>query len=119
MLRIRPEQMLAFEQAADDKFTGDIIGHLLRFHPAAVSHIPAADLRAQVNQRKARAREYGFTGQAAITGFIALTFNIGPRFDLHPAIQAVLTDVAVSPDDRVQQLRFRVQPLDWAEATRL
>jgi hypothetical protein len=119
MLTIRSEQMRAFEQSMEARLIDDLMAHLRRFHRECVDPIPLEDLRRQVSERVAKARAYGMTGRAAITAFAALSFAVGPRFDSQRMIHGVLTDPAVTPDDRMQQLHFRVRPLEWSEAVRL
>lgn len=115
-MQIRSQQMEVMLNDAERKFVLSTVAHMREHHAAQVSRFPEKELQTRVEAGIKRARGYGLTWESSITGFVALTFVIGPDFDKQPRIQSVLTDRSIPADERVEELRFRVGPRDWAQA---
>src|SRR5262249_34777664 len=105
MLKIRPEQMKAFQPVAESAFIRRVVEHLHDHHSGTVIQLPAEvvplkqvsdeKLCAMVQAGIARARGYGMDWEASITAFVVTMFVAAPNFDKHPLIQRVLNDERV------------------------
>jgi hypothetical protein len=116
-MRIRAEQMNVFEKHIESSFTEQIIEHLHLHHSDAILGLSEEVLRERVESFKIRARSYGLTWQSSIIGFVALCFVVGPKFDQQAQVHSVLTDPAIEPNERIQELRHRVDKRSWAQAS--
>lgn len=126
MLKLRQEQMDAFQATADEMFVGRIVGHLradyadsvVRLATGAfeVRHLPDAALRAMVRGGLARARGYGMTAEASLAAFVALMVEVAPNFDEHPLLQRILKDPQVPADSRVERLLNEATEQNWQAA---
>jgi hypothetical protein len=126
MLKIRSEQIEAFQPVADAQFVRRIVDHLRKRQsnaavrlpqgPTLIFRLPDALLHKMVQVGVARARSYGLTWESSITGFVVLMFKVAPNFDQHPAINRALTDAQVAPDARLQKLLEVTTSSDWWEA---
>jgi hypothetical protein len=126
MLKIRSEQIEAFQPVADAQFVRRIVDHLRKRQSSAVVRLPQgptlifrlpdALIHRMVQAGVARARSYGLTWESSITGFVVLMFRVAPNFDQYPAINRALTDEHVAPDARIQKLLEVTTSSDWWEA---
>ena len=66
----------------------------------------------------ARAKSHGLTGAEDIAAFIAVMFEIAPRFDEQTEIRQVLTDDRFPPNVRLDQLFMLVPDEVWIEASK-
>ena len=89
--------------------------HLREAHAPAVAHTGDAELRQAVTEGITRARAQGLSGAAEIAFFVALQFEVGPRFDEHPLVEEILHTPGLSPDDRMDLLA-RLPPEVWKAA---
>jgi hypothetical protein len=129
MLKIRSEQIEAFQPVADAQFVRRIIEHLRTRHekvvvrlesgPILIGRLSAGLLQQMVQQGVTQAKAYGFTWESSITAFVVLMFKVSPNFDRHPAINRALSEATVSPDARVQRLLEVTSSSDWWEAKEL
>jgi hypothetical protein len=126
MLKIRSEQIEAFQPVADAQFVQRIVDYLRKRQsstvvrlpqgPTLIFRLPDALLRKMVQDGVSRARSYGLTWESSITGFVVLMFRVAPNFDQHPAINRALTDEQMAPDARIQKLLEVTTSADWWEA---
>lgn len=126
MLRIRSEQIEAFQPVADAQFVRRIVEHLrnkqatlvvrLTSGPTLIFRLSDARLHKMVEDGVVRARAYGLTWESSLTGFVVLMFKVAPNFDQHPAINRALTDTLVAPDERIKRLLEVTTSSDWWEA---
>ncbi|MGH9760485.1 MAG: hypothetical protein ACREDR_37500, partial [Blastocatellia bacterium] len=104
-LKIRPEQVDAFQEVADAAFVRRVVEHLRERHPSAIVRISSGTvkveqiqddvIRKMVESGVARARGYGMTWESSIASFVVLMFLTAPNFDKHPLIERVLKDEQV------------------------
>ena len=116
MVRIRAEQLQAFQPLAEAAFVNRVVQHLREYHASVVERLPDDMLRERVRYGLSRARQYGLSWESSLTAFVALMFEIAPNFDEHPRIQYVLRDERVPPNSRIDALQERVSEQDWEEA---
>jgi hypothetical protein len=115
MLRIRAEQMLAFEQAAMRRFEDEMVVHSKDFEPLLCEIIGEEQLRVAIRQAIARAAAYGFTYRGPIRLFIEMMFLSGSAFDTDPQYPA-FGNLLRSSDDQMQRAeRIREEFLDYLE----
>ncbi|HEY6334111.1 MAG TPA: hypothetical protein VI756_32650 [Blastocatellia bacterium] len=122
-LKIRPEQLEAFQPVADAAFAARLAKYLRANHAdavvrissgaVAVARLPEATLTKIVRSGMSRARGYGLTSESSLAAFIVLMFLAAPNFDAHPLIQRVLQDKDSEPDNRINNLWARVSPQNW------
>jgi hypothetical protein len=123
MLKIRSEQMKAFQPVAEAAFVRRVIEHVREHHSSTVIQLPAEvvplkqvsdeKLYAMVETGIARARAYGMDWESSITAFVVTMFTAGPNFDKHPLIQRVLRDDRVEPNSRMDELWERTSEENW------
>lgn len=129
MLKIRPEQMQAFQPSAEASFERRVVEYI-KTHQAevvvqlttgtfTVSQIADATLTEMVRRGIKRARAYGMTWQSTITSFVVLMFVMAPNFDAHPLIKRVLSDESIKPDLRIEQLWERTKDPNWRAAEQM
>jgi len=126
MLKIRSEQIEAFQPVSDQQFARRVVDQLRSKHPeiivrllpgpTLVNRIPEDRLLIMVEQGIERARSYGLTWESSITGFVVLMFRVAPNFDQQPAINRVLTDQQFAGDARIQKLVELTNTTDWWQA---
>jgi hypothetical protein len=125
MLRIRREQVEAFQPVADTEFFLRIVEHLQKKYPQTVvrvqkgptlmSRLPDASLLELVQNGVARARSYGLSLESSISAFVVLRFKAAPNFDQHPRINKVLIDDRMPPNSRMQIVLDKTPSSVWAE----
>ena len=111
---IRSAQMAIFDAAAEQTFAQRLAGHLLEKYPEAsvrlpdlestVGALPAELLDRLVQVSIERARHYGLTFESSISAFSAIMFSAAPNFDNHNISNLCLTDEAVDPNDRLDEM---------------
>jgi hypothetical protein len=115
MLVMRLDQMSTL---ADEGLADRLVDHLKLHHSKYVEGEERRGLREVVRQQLNRARAYDLTWESALTGFVALTFVLGPRFDQHPQVQAILTDSGIEANDRLHMLVASLSRSDWEDVRR-
>lgn len=123
MLKIRAEQMQAFQAVADATFVKKLAAHLREKHgdtgvqlPTGtflVFELPAATLEAMIHTGIARARGYGFASESDLAGFVAVMFETAPNFDDHPLLQRGLSDERVKLEERIDALLQNATEANW------
>lgn len=123
MLKIRAEQMKAFQDAADTAFIKKLATHLREKHgdtgvqlPSGtflVFELPAETLETMIRTGIERAREYGFASEADLAGFVALMVETAPNFDNHPLLRRGLQDERVKLEERLQALLQHATEANW------
>jgi hypothetical protein len=103
--------------AADESELVDVISESIRLaNGTRVAGYNDKELASMVKIGIARARTYGLTRAEGIAAFVAVMFEIAPRFDEQPEINEVLKDERFSPEVRLSQLFDRVTDEAWIEA---
>lgn len=86
MLRIRPEQMEALEQAAVRRFETETARHLSTFAPEHSEILGEEGVRKVVGLGIERARRYGFTNRGPARFYVEMMFLFGSDFDTDPQL---------------------------------
>ncbi|MDH5180272.1 MAG: hypothetical protein OEZ39_08105 [Gammaproteobacteria bacterium] len=84
MLRIRKEQIQAFEIAALHNFENEMVEHSRNFTPKLCEVLGEEKLRIAIKHAMSRASEYGFTNRGPIRLYIEMTYLFGSDFDTDP-----------------------------------
>jgi hypothetical protein len=123
MLIIRPEQMDAFRDVAEQALVSEIIAYLREKHAGAIVRLSdgvytikqMADerLREMVIHAVARARAYGMTWKSSLQAFVVTMVVAAPNFDEHPIIQRILKDEKIAADRRLDALWERTSEQNW------
>lgn len=80
-LKIRPEQMQKFSDAALKRFEDKMTVHLQQFFPKVCSKLGAQRVRAVIQHGIRRSKEYGIRRERDVSRYIALMFMFGLNFD--------------------------------------
>jgi hypothetical protein len=119
MLVIREEQIQHFI-AADEEQLVEVVSRAVReAKPERVADYDDKKLEKMVRIGIERAKSHELKRAENITAFVAVMFEISPRFDEQAEIQQVLNDTTFPPDERFYQLFERVSDNAWLEAERL
>jgi hypothetical protein len=108
MLKVRREQMDAFETSARRRFEDEMVEHMNAFAPRLCKAAGEAGTRSAIRLGWDRAHRYGFTGRAPITVYLELMFALGSDFDTDPQLYwsaETLTDSSLS-DEMVRAQRL-------------
>jgi hypothetical protein len=116
MLRIRQEQVDALNDQADESFARKLVTILREGHADAVAGLAPDVLLARVGKGIVRARSHGLDFASSIASFVALMFEVGPRFDEHPDIRAALLAAAGVDGDPMAEVLDAVELDAWIEA---
>ncbi len=100
MLKVRAEQMKAFEAQALRAFEDEMVTHSTDFAPHLSAVLGDAQLRVAVRAAIAKAEEYGFTLRGPIRLFVEFTFLFGSGFHDDP-FYPVICEVLRSETDEM------------------
>ncbi|HYL97685.1 MAG TPA: hypothetical protein VEZ90_01935 [Blastocatellia bacterium] len=122
-MKIRPEQLEAFQPLADAAFARRLVAHIRDRHSNAVVKLPSGQqkvgqlsddlMNIMAQAGIIRARTYGMTWESSISSFVVLMFLSAPNFDRHPLIERVLKDGQTDPNSRIENLWHRVSRQNW------
>jgi len=119
MLIIREEQIQHFI-AVDDEQLVEVVGRAVReAKPERVADYDDKKLEKMVKIGVERAKAHDLKRAEVITAFVAVMFEISPRFDEQAEIRQALDNTIFPPDERFYQLFERVSDDAWLEAERL
>ncbi len=103
--------------AADENELVDVIAKSIRLaNGTRVAGYNDEELGSMVRIGISRARSRGLNRAEDLAAFIAVMFEVAPRFDEQPEIDAVLKDELISPEARFYQLFERVPDTAWIAA---
>lgn len=119
MLIIREEQIQHFIAADDDRLIAVIAEAIRALNEQRVAGYDDEKLPKMIEIGIARARSHELVKAEDIAAFVAVMFEIAPKFDEQTEIKAVLDDAAFPPDERFYQLFERVSHNGWLEAETL
>ena len=119
MLIIREEQIQHFIAADEDQLIEVIAEAIRTFNEKRIEGYDDEKLAKMIKIGIERARARELTKAEDIAAFVAVMFEIAPRFDEQAEIKAVLEDRTFPPDERFYQLFERVSPDGWLEAETL
>jgi hypothetical protein len=118
-MRIHADQLEALQQGLVARFVDELCGHLRAHHAALVAGLDELALRSRVADGVARAREHGFLARCDVGFFVSLLFAIGPSFDQHVLVRAILEDEDATPEERAARLVTDLSDNIWYEAAAL
>lgn len=125
MLKIRSEQIRAFQPNAEEAFTNRVTQYLKQNHAdttvrlpkeeGKIEQIPETTLRELVRGGISRARKYEINWKSSLISFVVLMFLAAPNFDEHAKAAEVLSDEKIEANKRLEQLMKEMTDADWAE----
>ncbi len=116
MLVIKKKQIENFI-AEDDTQMLRVISEIIReAFFESVENYTDETLRSMVKTGIERAKSHGFERAEDIASFVAVMFEISPRFDTNEEIKAVLDDETVPHERKFENLFGRIPDETWAEA---
>ena len=108
MLKVRAEQLKAFEDAAVQRLEDRMAAHLRELAPQHCNAVGEENLRKVVRTGIERAANYGLTFRGPVRFYLDLMIMLGSDFDTdpqYPWAAAILTDPAISGQmDRAERL---------------
>lgn len=107
MLKIRPEQMTAMDQLAQEQFEQRTVEELQQSFPKHARLLGKEKLRQMVSQGFQRARAFGLESRNGLRLFVELTLLLGHGFDTDPQVSwaaQILNDKASDEAARVDRL---------------
>ncbi len=116
MLVIRKEQIQHFI-AKDEQQLSEVIAAAVR--EACADRVEPYDDKELAKMAKIgieRARKHGLDKAEDLAAFVAVMFEVAPRFDEQPDIRAVLSEPNFAPAARFYNLFERIQEPSWQEA---
>ncbi|MGB7069380.1 MAG: hypothetical protein WBD22_07780 [Pyrinomonadaceae bacterium] len=116
MLVIRKQQIEEFI-ARDETELLEVVRQAIReANGDRVKDYDDSELDAMLTISIDRAKSHGLTGADEIAYFVAIMFEIAPRFDMQPDIRKVLESTDFPIDIRLEQLFTTVSDAAWVEA---
>jgi hypothetical protein len=82
MLRVRPEQLHAFQEPLRRAYEDRLVLHVQQFFPERCAEVGKAGVRAEVRSGVDRAALHGITTERDVCKFVSLVFVFGPEFDV-------------------------------------
>ena len=116
MLKVRPEQLKAFEQAAFTAFEDEMVEHGKRFAPEQCKAIGDQQVRLAIRHMIARSDEFGFTLRGPIRLCVELMFLCGSRFDTDPQYPGIGEILSSADGEMSKADRIHVAQLEYQEA---
>ncbi len=116
MLVIRKDQIQHFIAADDDQLTVVVAEAVRKANGERVAEYGDKELTAMAKIGIARARTHELTKAEDIAAYVAVMFEVAPRFYEQPDIRTLLNDASFSPEVRFYQLFERIQEKSWLEA---
>ena len=119
MLIIREEQIQYFIAADEEQLVEAISQSIRGTNPARVADYDDKKLGKMIRIGIERAKSHELTRGQDIAAFVAVMFEIAPKFDEQKEIKMVLDDTNFTPDARFYQLFERVSDEAWLDAETL
>ena len=115
MLVVRDAQLQQFVAPTEDDLVKAVCDAVIKSNPARVETLRPLRIVAMAKIGIEKARSIGVTRPEDIAAFVALMFEVSPKFHKHPQIAAVLADANFSIGERLAQLPVRVGEDVWEE----
>jgi len=113
---IRREQLEEFIARDDAELTSVVRGAVQAANGGRVAVYKDEELEAMVKVGIERARSRGLNFAEDIAAFVAIMFEIAPRFDEQPDIATVLADKTLPPNLNLDTLFARAAEPAWIDA---
>ena len=112
MLKIRADQMVAFENAQEQRFIGEFLLFLETF--GLENGIPTGHAtRDVVRSAIIRAVQYGLSTREQLTSFLLAALLISSEFSEFPHVQEILQDRMRPPTQRLEAVFAGLDEEDW------
>ena len=115
MLVIRDSQIQSFIAQNDSDVVKLVCDAVIKSNHERVKDIRPLRLISMAKIGIERAKSAGVTRPEDIAPFVALMFEISPKFYRHPQVAAVLADETYTMGERITQLPERVTDEQWDE----
>lgn len=119
MLIIREEQIQHFIAVDEAQLVQVVCRAIREANPERVADYDDKKLGKMIKIGIGRAKSHELTKGQDIAAFVAVMFEIAPKFDEQEEIKTVLGDTMFPPDERFYQLFERVSDDAWLEAETL
>lgn len=119
MLIIREEQIQHFIAADEEQLIEVVCKAIRQANPERVAGYDDEKLRNMVKIGIARAKSHELKRGQDIAAFVAVMFEVAPKFDEQETIKQVLSDANFPPEERFYQMFERVADEDWLKAETL
>src|SRR5687767_11873113 len=116
MLVIRKEQIQEFIARDETELVEVICRTVREANGERANGYTDADLAAMVRIGIDRARSHGLTGAEHIAAFVAIMFEVAPRFDEQRDIKQILEDTNFPIETRIDNLFTCLDEVPWIEA---
>jgi hypothetical protein len=115
MLVVRDAQIQQFVAPTERDLVKAVCDAVIKSNPARVEHLRPLRIIAMVKIGIERARSVGVTRPEDVAAFVALMFEISPKFYKHPLVAQVLADGNYPMGERITQLPKRIEDDVWEE----
>jgi hypothetical protein len=115
MLTIRVEQMHTLEAAGLGRQASNILEFLRARYSEAIAGMSDDELCRKVTEGVRVARRFGLTWDSKVGAFVALLFDVSPRFYEHPVVRGILRDPRIPGNYRLDRLQYCTSEEDWLE----
>ncbi len=119
MLIIREEQIQHFIAVDEAQLVQVVCRAIREANPERVADYDDKKLGKMIKIGIERAKSHELTKGQDIAAFVAVMFEIAPKFDEQEEIKTVLSDTVFPADERFYQLFERVSDDSWLEAETL
>jgi hypothetical protein len=119
MLRIRREQLQAFQADLNHRFSEKLLLTIREAFSAETADISDSSLLTRLQHAISRAQFYELTEDRDISAFVKLTFASGQHFDQYSPFQKILTSTDIAPHQRVGRLLATASRNDWKLAAEI
>ena len=118
MFVIRKEQIQHFIASDEDQLVAEVARSVRKANGERVASYDDSQLQKMVKIGIERARANKLTGAEDIAAFVAVMFEVAPRFDEQKDIRLILDNEKIAPDVRFYQIFDFAQDQAWVEAER-
>jgi hypothetical protein len=116
---IREEQIKALADAFRQETVNRIVEHLDENHHEAIKDVSRPDLFERVEDGIKRAEAFGFQTESCMAWYVAMLFEISPRFDEQETINKFLADSELPEELKIEELLDAATEADWEAAAAL
>jgi len=118
MLILRNEQLQRFIAEDDEQLARVVAGAVRAANGDRVAGYDDDELNAMAKIGIERARSHGLAAAEDIAAFVAVMFEVAPRFDEQPDIQKALDESPLPTHMKMVLFADSVTPDAWSEAER-
>ncbi len=116
MLVIRKQQIQNFIARDEAELVDVVRGAIRRASRSRVAAFDDDELRGMVRIGIERARSHGLAGVEDLAAFVAIMFEIAPRFDEQKDIREILQDTTFPIETRMEHIFTCLDEAPWIEA---